>query len=454
MNTIISPAKYVDLLLGKPIISNCDYKLSQFNCSVNFDDKILLHNTFTKECIIMNKCEYNEFLNLDRNGENFNFFVEHRFFVEKTIDEVELLTQIQNTADILDSKNYVNQFYILTTTDCNARCYYCFESGINKSNMTPQTAKEVVNYIEKVSKGHDVTIRWFGGEPLYNMEAIDTIVSGLKAKNINFNSFITTNAFLFSEDVIKKAKEEWNLLYAQITIDGPEEKYNRIKNYIYTSVNSPYKVVIQNIKSLLKSGIDVRIQINVGKHTLGENNINEMKALIDNLNDEFIQFENVKFTSNLIMDTSSKIPTEPTVREEVINIFMDIRGHMIKTGKYLQQPLYLNMAHKKCLANDPSYTYIMPNGDLAKCNREIENSVYGNIFDTKVDNETLTKFTIRHKPIKLCYDCPCLPNCNKLVACPLNKKGICNEPSKRMIIEYLKQSIYSAVREKIGTSEY
>lgn len=450
MKTIISPVKYVDILLGKPTLNASAYRFSQFNCIVNYQEGVLLHNTFTKECVMLNEIEYSDFLKLDTKSDNFSYFVEHRFYVDSKINEIDLLKQVQNTADILNIKDYVNEFYVLTTTDCNARCYYCFECGINRYSMTPQTAHEVVNYIANVSKGQEVTIRWFGGEPLFNVEAIDIIANGLKEKNIKFNSYITTNAYLFSEDVIKKAKENWNLLYAQITIDGPEKKYNRIKNYIYNTDDSPYKTVIGNIKNLLKNKINVNIQINIGKHTLGVENISEVKALIDDLNNEFAEFENYKFAANLIADTTSEKSEDPTIISNVIDAYMEIFRYIQQTGKCYQHSLYVNIAHKKCTANNFSHTFIMPNGDLAKCNREFENSVYGNIFRSDIDKKILYKYNNRLEPIELCHDCPCLPNCNKLKGCALIKNGICNEPNKQMSIELLKYAIVGAAEDKLA----
>ena len=97
MKIVIPAAKYIDALLGKPAISNSNYKFSQFNCSVNYEDKILIHNTFTKECIMLDADEYSKFTTIDRENDCFSFFVEHRYYIDENINEIELLNQAQNT---------------------------------------------------------------------------------------------------------------------------------------------------------------------------------------------------------------------------------------------------------------------------------------------------------------------------------------------------------------------
>lgn len=45
--------------------------------------------------------------------------------------------------------------------------------------MSKETAMKVASYISRNRKNEIVSIRWFGGEPLYNQMAIDTICSSL-----------------------------------------------------------------------------------------------------------------------------------------------------------------------------------------------------------------------------------------------------------------------------------
>ena len=84
--------------------------------------------------------------------------------------------------------------------------------------------------------GNIINITWFGGEPLLNVEIINYICEKLVENNIKFISSIITNGYLFNDKLVTMAGHKWNLSHAQISLDGTEPEYNRIKNYKYTNI--------------------------------------------------------------------------------------------------------------------------------------------------------------------------------------------------------------------------
>ena len=89
------------------------------------------------------------------------------------------------------------KFIIFTTTKCNAHCTYCYEEGIMAMTMIRKTAEDVAEYIMSHSnRDNEVRIRWFGGEPLMNTEAIRTIADRLNEEGVDFTSEIFTNGDL------------------------------------------------------------------------------------------------------------------------------------------------------------------------------------------------------------------------------------------------------------------
>lgn len=89
------------------------------------------------------------------------------------------------------------------------------------------------------------------------MNVIDIIDNKLSDFGQTYTNGITTNGYLFNKSLIYKAINEWHLGSAQITIDGTEEVYNKVKNYIYKDSISPYKKVLNNIAMLLNNNIAV-----------------------------------------------------------------------------------------------------------------------------------------------------------------------------------------------------
>ena len=106
--------------------------------------------------------------------------------------------------------------------------------------MSDRTAADAADYIARVSEGGKVTLSWFGGEPLMNTKAIDIITSELRARGVPFRSKIVSNGYLFDGELVRKAKDEWALEFAQITLDGTEETdaFSRISDSFSTRASA------------------------------------------------------------------------------------------------------------------------------------------------------------------------------------------------------------------------
>ena len=237
MNILIPQNTIIKNTLGlQKIDLESSYHFSHYTLIFKYDNKILVYNTMTKELISLD----DEKMSLLVKEKNFSLdnellieLAKKWFIVNDNTNEKTLYNQSVSIAKMFSQNNYINNFTILPTTDCNARCFYCFELGCKRENMDLQTASKTIEYIKKASKGKNVYLQWFGGEPLYNIEIIDYICSELKRLNISFKSKMVTNGYLFDENVFSKAKELWNLTAIQITLDGTEKIYNKTKAYIY-----------------------------------------------------------------------------------------------------------------------------------------------------------------------------------------------------------------------------
>ena len=167
-------------------------------------------------------------------------------YIKKDIFKIQKLVRLIGK----NSKKGYNYFEILTTTRCNANCFYCYESNLNKTEtMTKETAENLIQFMIKHRFGEQpLTIQWFGGEPLLNQRIIDYIVDRLNELEIPFSSTMISNAFLLNEETIEKL-EKWKLKSIQITLDGLNDDYNKAKNYVYTDVDA-YLTVMNNIHKL------------------------------------------------------------------------------------------------------------------------------------------------------------------------------------------------------------
>lgn len=226
--------------------------------------------------------EIEDLTNIDK----YLFLYKNYFLVPKGFNSNKLVDNIRKISLPPVDDTYLNhpwEFTILTTTKCNARCFYCYEQhSKNKHDMTNQMALKIAKYIDDVAPNTELSLDWFGGEPLFNQKAIDLIVNYLLQKGRWFKSSITTNGYLLDEKLVSKACDVWNLKFAQITIDGTESVYNKAKNYIYKKDSSPYQRVMNNIENLINNNVTVAIRINLDNY-----NIENSKQLIHEIYERF-----------------------------------------------------------------------------------------------------------------------------------------------------------------------
>ena len=177
------------------------YRLSTCCVSAECADGTLLYHTLTGELLLLSPGE-----------EQNETLIRKRFLVPQEFRDNQFTDEIRRIAGMVrPAKRNRTVFTVLTTTDCNARCYYCYEKGIRRTPMTEETALTVAEYIVRVSGGEGVKLRWFGGEPLYNRKAIDEICGVLAGKGIVFESSMISNGFYLDEETARAAAEKWNL---------------------------------------------------------------------------------------------------------------------------------------------------------------------------------------------------------------------------------------------------
>ena len=216
------------------------YRLMTYVVQQPVDDGLLLYNTLTCSMVLLTP---DEIADLTAQGE----LIDRWFLVSQEHDDRKLRRQVRQMAALLTpAPKVVTTYTILTTTGCNARCFYCYEQGTKPATMTAETASRVVRYIMAHRGGEEVTLRWFGGEPLVNAKAIDQISTELKEQGVPFRSKMITNGYLMDADLVERAKELWQLQWVQITLDGMAQTYNRVKYYIYQGVNA-FEHVLENI---------------------------------------------------------------------------------------------------------------------------------------------------------------------------------------------------------------
>ena len=355
--------------------------------------------------------------------------------VPTDFNENEYADRVKQIASLIKPRaNFKDHFTILTTTDCNARCRYCYEIGRKRVSMTEQTASDAANYMIKVSGGdRPLTLFWFGGEPLYNINAIDTITDALKKRGIVYRSRMTSNGFYLTPDVIKKAKEEWKLDSVQITIDGTEKNYNRIKAYTDECEN-PFERVLCNIDNALKSEISVLIRLNMDK-----SNADDISEVIDILCKRFKGKGNCKVYVALLKSYKTRV-NEFDTEQELLECLYSLREKIKTYGMLKTAPLNREIRINCCKADNDVCEIILPDGQLEKCHHYTEGEHIGSIYKSEKDQELIDSWKEIKKDYPECRECTLYPLCLNLKKCDRNRDG-CSYSGRHIQIKGIEEQM-------------
>lgn len=421
---ILSDAnKNILTILGKPRKARQHYRPIRYCTELPTDEGVLLYNLLTKELVLLTGEEY-------RNRTELPYLQQHWFVIPEELQEKEFADLVLWVLGIRQKKSgAITGYTILTTTDCNARCFYCYELGRSRIPMSEETARKTVNYIQSHCAGKHVKLTWFGGEPLYNLPAIDTICQGLTRENIPFTSKMVSNGYLFDDEIVQKAVQQWNLQSIQITLDGTEHVYNRAKAFIYRDGKSPYRIVLDNIERLLNAGVKVAIRLNMDLH-----NAQDLLALMEELAARFggrkglHVYAHHLFHGNQQM-ADSRTAEEWAIREEAMcRLNEKIHACGLASRQGIQTQLKLN----HCMADSGKAVTILPTGDVGLCEHFSETEFAGHLDRESLDPEMVASWKERSPELPECAECFYYPVCIKLKKCPTS--GVCFDLARKDLL--------------------
>lgn len=400
------------------------------------DEGLLLYHTMTKALLLLTPEEAEIY---KKSPTALPQLVEEWFIVPQSHDDRLLSRQIRDVAKMLEKKTgAITSYTIMTTTDCNARCFYCYELGRPRVPMSKDAAIKTADYIINHCKGEKVSLRWFGGEPLYNKTAISQICQRLKDASIVYHSTMISNGYLFNDNIITEAKEEWLLEKVQITLDGTEQTYNRCKAYIYKDMNA-YRRVIGNIHKLQDAGIHVSIRLNIDMH-----NAENLSELAEELHREFSDPKDISVYLHELFEEvkGSKAIHNEEKRKFVFDQINDIESRLKNYD--FTRPGRLNRIIKtnRCMADNDRSVLIVPNGRIGKCEHYSEDHFVGYIGNKDWDTAMIQEFRNTCDDIKACATCFNYPNCIRLKLCKDNPN--CYQEERSHKFNKLRQSMIRA----------
>ena len=387
------------------VFANTDYRFMKYCLATDIDNGTLIFNGLTRSLVFLEKNDIENIGNINE----YAYLYKYYFLVPEDFNEFELVNKIRKNLQIPIDDLYLDHpqsFTILSTTKCNARCFYCYElASKNKHHMTKETSEKVGQYITNVSdRGKQINLHWFGGEPLFNIETINIITNILKKENQPYTTTFTTNGYLFNKDLVIQAKNMWNTIEVQITIDGTESIYNKVKNYIYK--DNPYKKVLNNIAILLNNDIIVTIRLNLDFH-----NADNLKELVKEIHNRYGNHPKLNLYVWPIFEDENNVKTQ----EEHIQIFkkvFELEDVIKQYGYFIGTYPSLNIVYNQCMADSGNSVLISVDGDLGTCEHFIDDHFWSHINNpSKKDFNMLNIWREYESPLSICDDCPIYPSC-------------------------------------------
>lgn len=445
MQTIIPSHGNTLKILGKAKSSEGGYRLMTYVLPQQVEDGVLLFHTLTRELLLLSAEEYADLYHLPE-------LYEKWFIVPEALDDMEYADRVRFVRRTVQKKpEHITNYTIFTTTDCNARCFYCYELGRSRIPMSEETAHKAAKYIAAHCGGKEVTLAWFGGEPLFNKSVIDVICQDLQVLGVAYHSTMISNGYLFDAVTANQAATLWKLKRVQFSMDGAGEIYNRSKAYIYRDGPSPYEVVMGNIGNLLDVQIQVSVRINLDKH-----NTNEALQLVQDLHDRYDGRKGLFVYSHMLFEHA--VPKEIKraaeerrslmAQQQTLAALIHTYGFSQKTSISRQLPT--NM----CMADSGSTLTILPGGELGLCDHYSENNFVGHIDREGLDEQVVRSFRETWPAIEECRTCFRYPECIRLKKC--EEQEDCFDESRQKSREAMLQTMqntYEAWKNKETAEE-
>lgn len=269
---------------------------------------------------------------------------------------------------------------IFVTESCNFNCGYCFVDRAHTRTITDNTIDRILNLIKKKVKEfgyQEITISWFGGEPLLAANEIKQLLSILNdycfENNINLSNLMVTNGYLLN------LKEFLNIYNAgiksiQVTFDGDEDLHNSLRKHeLYGNTFQKIYLNLLAIKKLPMNDFTIIVRCNYNK-----------KNLHNTGTDDFIK----RYIKNFKDDIRFQLQIRPIVEYgswgENNNEMSTYLGNLAyltdKTKEYsLFEESLLSMIRPKkiwCSVFNPHNLTINPRGEVYTCDAVISDEKY------------------------------------------------------------------------------
>jgi uncharacterized protein len=217
-------------------------------------------------------------------------------------------------ADVRECAPNVSQVTLITTSDCNLRCGYCFaNSGETRREMSPRIAEAAIRRGVQNATGRTLSIAFFGGEPTLTPELIRGAVS--TAKEMANDAGIPVEFSITSNGVVSERFLDFLVgerFLITLSADGAPEVQDRQRPL--KSGGSSSAVVARSIRRLTEAKAKLKIRATLTVFSVDR--MPEMVRWVHSLGGTRIHFEPISLAGRAL-STRGTTMERPTVEDFV-----------------------------------------------------------------------------------------------------------------------------------------
>ncbi len=316
---------------------------------------------------------------------------------------------------------------IATTLACNLRCVYCFEEDKPPVPMTPGDEANVVRFVRTRLDGvRQLSVLWFGGEPLANVDSILRLSAALvrlcSFSGVAYTAGVVTNGVLLTPELARRLRAA-HVREARVTIDGPREIHDLLRP---TAAGGPtYDRVLEGI-DVARRWFDVVVGINVAR-----SNARRIPELLRELAGRGLHDVSIMFTKVNDPDMGNSGPEMPKGRGIVLTMaeFAREEVRLLECARDLGLRVVSTDdpdPSLPCNAVRPNHFVLEPNGLVKRCYADVTvpsravGTVHDGSFEATPEDERWAGYELLDAE---CASCRFLPICHG--GCPtLRMNGI------------------------------
>lgn len=162
--------------------------------------------------------------------------------------------QMRGVLERVRSRSRNFKTMVVLNLDCNLNCGYCYEADFRgRHYMSAETADLLVKTLlrDRISQGWDVTVSFYGGEPLLSLDLIrrisEPLLQGARSHGVNYSFNLVSNGTLLNRETAQKLIP-LGLKGAKFTLDGPREVHDGERPY--ASGAGSFDTIVDNIAKI------------------------------------------------------------------------------------------------------------------------------------------------------------------------------------------------------------